>query len=159
MSIGTAITIALVVLLVIFIVLYFFGRRAQKKQEATQDQIAQTTQQISMFVIDKKIMRLMDAGLPEAATVNANFITKRAKVPVLRAKVGSQVMNLVCERDTFDRVPVKKEVKAMVSGIYVTSVKSMHGKQDALPEVKKSWFRRLSDKIQEKGGAAPVKSK
>ena len=34
MSIGTAITIALVVLLIGFTVLYFFGRRAQKKQEA-----------------------------------------------------------------------------------------------------------------------------
>lgn len=156
MSTGTIITIILCIAIIGVGVLYFFGRRAQNKQATQQEQINQAAQQISMFIIDKKIMQLKDAGLPEAATVNANFITKRAKVPVVKAKIGPQVMNLVCERDTFNQIPVKKEVKATVSGIYIISVKSMFGKQDVQP-VKKSWYRRLTETIQEKGGAAPVK--
>ena len=105
-------------------------------------QINQAAQQITMFIIDKKIMQLKDAGLPEAATVNANFITKRAKVPVVKAKVGPQVMNLVCERDTFNSIPVKKEVKAMVSGIYISKVLSVRGGQVQEPE-KKGFFKRI----------------
>ena len=157
MTTGTIITIVLCIVILAFGILTFVGRRAQNKQAVQQEQINQAAQQITMFIIDKKIMQLKDAGLPEAATVNANFITKRAKVPVVKAKVGPQVMNLVCERDTFNSIPVKKEVKAMVSGIYIMSVKSMFGKQDAQPEKKKGFFKRLSDSIQEKGGAAPVK--
>ena len=156
MTTGTIITIILCVAILAVGILYFFGRRAQNKQAVQQEQINQAAQQISMFIIDKKIMQLKDAGLPEAATVNANFITKRAKVPVVKAKVGPQIMNLVCERDTFASIPIKKEVKATVSGIYIMSVKSMHGKADVQP-VKKSWYKRLTEKIQEKGGAAPLK--
>ena len=157
MTTGTLITIVLCVAIIGVGVLYYFGRRAQNKQATQQEQINQAAQQLTMFIIDKKIMQLKDAGLPEAATVNANFLTKRAKVPVVKAKIGPQVMNLVCEKDTFEQIPVKKEVKATVSGIYIMSVKSMFGKQEALPAKKKSWFKRLSDSIQEKGGAAPVK--
>lgn len=157
MTTGTIITIILCIAIIGIGVLYYFGRRAQNKQAVQQEQINQAAQQISMFIIDKKILQLKDAGLPEAATVNANFITKRAKVPVVKAKVGPQVMNLVCEKDTFNTIPVKKEVKATVSGIYIISVKSMHGKQEAMPAKKKSWYRRLTETIQEKGGAAPAK--
>ena len=157
MTTGTIITIILCIAIIGIGVLYYFGRRAQNKQAVQQEQINQAAQQISMFIIDKKILQLKDAGLPEAATVNANFLTKRAKVPVVKAKVGPQVMNLVCEKDTFNTIPVKKEVKATVSGIYIISVKSMHGKQEVMPAKKKSWYRRLTETIQEKGGAAPAK--
>ena len=131
MTTGTLITIFLCVAIIGVGVLYYFGRRAQNKQATQQEQINQAAQQLTMFIIDKKIMQLKDAGLPEAATVNANFLTKRAKVPVVKAKIGPQVMNLVCEKDTFEQIPVKKEVKATVSGIYIMSVKSMFGKQEA----------------------------
>ena len=93
MTTGTLITIILCVAIIGVGILYYFGRRQQNKQATQQEQINQAAQQISMFIIDKKIMQLKDAGLPEAATVNANFITKRAKVPVVKAKIGPQVMN------------------------------------------------------------------
>ena len=54
-------------------------------------------------------------------------------------------------------MPVKKEVKAVVSGIYVLSVLGLHGKVEVAPPKKKSRFRRALEAAQEKAGAKPVK--
>ena len=62
----------------------------------------------------------------------------------------------MCDEKIFDSVPTKKEVKASVSGIYVTEVKGLHGKVKA-PEQKKSFFKNLVAKAQEKAGAKMVK--
>jgi hypothetical protein len=65
-------------------------------------------------------------------------------------------MSLICDEKIFDSVPTKKEVKASVSGIYVTEVKGLHGKVQA-PEQKKGFFKNLVAKAQEKAGAKMVK--
>ena len=142
---------------VILTVLYFLGRKLQARQEEQQTQIDAQAQQIAMFIIDKKKLRLKDAGLPEVFMKQANFFTKRAKMPVTKAKIGSQVMNIICDAALFDQVPVKKEVKATVSGIYITAVKGLRGKIVVEDNKKKGFFARISQKISEKGGAAPVK--
>ena len=153
----TLFLIILTVTLAIVAFLYFFGRRMQKRQELQDEQVATSSQQVSMFIIDKKKIRLKDAGLPEAVVNQTPKILRRSKVPVLKAKVGPQVMNLICENSIFDDVPVKKEVKATVTGIYVTAVKGLHGKPVVTEPKKKSRFARFVEKLQEKGGAAPVK--
>ena len=51
---------------------------------------------------------------------------------------------------------VKKEVKAVVSGIYITDVKGLHGKIDT-PVVKKKGFKAWVERMQEKAGAKSVK--
>ena len=57
----------------------------------------------------------------------------------------------------FDSVPVKKEVKAVISGIYITDVKGLHGKMPQAEQKKKGFFKRALEKAQEKAGAKPVK--
>ena len=80
-----------------------------------------------------------------------------SKLPIIKAKVGPQIVSLICDEKIFDSVPVKKEVKAVVSGIYVLDVKGLHGKTEAAPEKKKGFFKRLVATAQEKAGAKPVK--
>lgn len=147
----------LAVITVAVVVLYFMGRRLQKKQESSQEQLAAAAQQISMFIIDKKIMKMRDAGLPDSVLAQASALQRRAKVPVIKAKVGPQVMNLICDNAIFDQVPVKKEVKASVSGIYVNSVKGLHGPLAPVEQKKKGRFARWTQRLQEKAGAKPVK--
>lgn len=78
-------------------------------------------------------------------------------MPIVKAKVGPQIMSLICEEKIFDSVPVKKEVKAVVSGIYVLDVKGLHGKPVIQPPKKKSRFRQALEAAQEKAGAKPLK--
>jgi type II secretory pathway pseudopilin PulG len=154
-------TIVLLVILAILIIaviaLYFLGKKAQKKQSEQQAQIDAMKQTVSMLIIDKKRMRLKDAGLPQAVIDQTPKLLRGSKLPVVKAKVGPQIMSLICEESIFESVPVKKEVKAVVSGIYITDVKGLHGKQQAAPTKKKSKFKQLVEKAQEKAGAKPVK--
>ena len=144
------------VLLVGVIVLYFLGRKAQKRQEAQQAQIDANKQSVSMLIIDKKKMKIKDSGLPQMVIDQTPKLLRGSKLPILKVRVGNRVMSLICDEKIFDSVPVKKEVKASVSGIYVTEVKGLHGKVQA-PEQKKGFFKNLVAKAQEKAGAKMVK--
>lgn len=124
------VTIVLLVILVILIigtvVLYFVGKRLQKKQEAQQEQISATAQSVSMLIIDKKRVKMKDSGLPAAVVEQTPKLMRRSKVPVVKAKVGPRISVFLCDAEIFDTIPVKKEVKAVVSGLYITSVKGLH---------------------------------
>lgn len=150
--------ITLVILTIAVIVLYFLGKKAQKKQAEQQAQIDAYKQNVSMLIIDKKRMRLIDAGLPQAVIDQTPKLMRRSKLPIVKAKVGPQIVTLVADEKIFDDIPVKKEVKAVVSGIYISSVKGMHGKNN-VPQTtkKKSRFKQFLEKAQEKAGVKQVK--
>ena len=115
-------------------------------------------QTVSMLIIDKKRMKLKDAGLPQMVVDQTPKLLRGSKLPVVKAKVGPQIMTLISDEKIFDSIPVKKEVKAVVSGIYITEVKGLHGKVVVNQNTKKkSKFKQLLEKAQEKAGAKPVK--
>ena len=137
--------IVLVVLIGVCVALYFFGKKAQKKQAEQQQQMDAVAQTVSMLIIDKKKMKLKDAGLPAVVLENTPKYFRRSKVPVVIAKVGPKVMTLMCDAQIYPIIPVKKEVKATISGIYITGVKGLRGPLDT-PEKKKGFFARLRNK-------------
>lgn len=149
--------VILIVVIVVFVVLYFVGKKAQKKQAEQQQMLEANKQTVSMLIIDKKRMKIKDSGLPQMVIDQTPKMMRNTKMPIIKAKVGPQIMSLICEERIFDSVPVKKEVKASVSGIYVLDVKGLHGKPVAQPEKKKSRFKQLVEKAQEKAGAKPIK--
>lgn len=149
--------VILAVLVVAAVVLYFVGKKAQKKQAEQQQMLEANKQTVSMLIIDKKRMKIKDSGLPQMVIDQTPKMMRGTKMPIIKAKVGPQIMSLISDEKIFDSIPVKKEVKAVVSGIYIIGVKGLHGKVEAKPEKKKGFLKRLSDKIQEKGGAKPLK--
>lgn len=137
--------VILVVLIVACIVLYFLGKRAEKKQAEQQQQLDAVAQTMSMLIIDKKKMRLKDAGFPQIVIDNTPKYLRRSKVPVVKAKIGPKIMTLMCDAQVYPLIPVKKEVKATVSGIYITAVKGVRGPLET-PQKKKGFFARLTGK-------------
>ena len=131
----------LVILLVVFIALIIVGNKLRKKQESQQEQIDAAKQIMSMLVIDKKKMKLKDAGFPSVVLENTPKYLRRSKVPVVKAKVGPKIMTLMCDASIYDLIPVKKEVKATVSGIYITAVKGVRGSLETPPKKKGFWAR------------------
>lgn len=143
--------IVLAVLAVVFALLYFAGNKMQKKQMAQKEQIAEAAQMMSMLVIDKKMMKLKEAGLPKMVLDQTPKRFHNAKMPIVKAKVGPQTLNLICDDGIFDDLPTKCEVKAMVSGIYITEIKSVRGKKHVTKEepVKKSFGAKMRAKQRE----------
>lgn len=146
-----------VVIVAAIVALYFLGKKAQKKQAEQQELLESNKQTVSMLIIDKKRMKLKDSGLPQVVLEQTPKLMRGSKLPIIKAKVGPQIMSLICEEKIFENVPVKKEVKAVVSGIYVLDVKGLHGKADIASPKKKSRFRRALEAAQEKAGAKPIK--
>ena len=80
------------------------------------------------------------------------------EVEALNVELVNKVKKeLLTDEKIFDSIPVKKEVKAIVSGMYIVSVKTAHGKTDPVPQKKKSAFKKMVEKLQDKTGANPIK--
>ncbi len=159
MKTGTIVLLVILAVLIgVLVALYFFGKRLQKKQDEQNERIQAYKQPVVMLVIDKKKLKLKESGLPDEVISQTPWYARRSKVPIVKVKVGNKIMNLIADDKIFDMIPIKKQVKAMVSGIYIVEVKGMRGQKLVTDtNVKKSWFRRQMDKLQEKAGAKPVK--
>ena len=147
------VTIVLLVILVILIGLlvglYFFGKKTQKKQEEQQAQIEASKQTVSMLVIDKKRMPLKESGLPQMVIDQTPKLLRRSKMPIVKAKVGPKISILIADEKVFDLIPVKKEIKAEVSGLYIVGVKGIRGKLDDTFMKKKGFFARFKKSAEE----------
>ena len=141
--------IVLAVIAVILGLLYYFGKKAQTKQAAQQEQMEAMKQTVSMLIIDKKKLRMKDSGLPQMVIDQTPKMMRRAKLPIVKAKVGPRIMTLICDAAIFDQIPVKKEVKATISGIYITDVRGVRGPLEQ-PKPKEKFFQRMKNKIAKK---------
>lgn len=142
--------VILVILVAAIVALYILGKKAQKKREEQAAQIAAAAQTISMLIIDKKHMKLKDSGLPAAVLEQTPKLMRHSKMPIVKAKVGPKIMTFICEDSIFDTIPTKKEVKAVVSGLYITKVKGLRGAVEQAP--KKSKFWQKFDRIKQQRG-------
>ena len=132
--------VILLVLVIALALLYYFGQKAQKKQAAQQEQLEATRQVVSMLIIDKKRLKLKESGLPQIVIDQTPWYMRRTKI-------GPKIQTLISETTIFDSIPVKKEIKAVVSGIYITEIKSVRGGRVEAPQQKKSLRVRLSEKL------------
>lgn len=139
------ILIVLAVVVVILAVLVVIGQKMQKKQQASQADIEAASQVVSMLVIDKKRLKLKDANLPKMVTDQVPKYMRIAKMPFVKAKIGPRVMTLIADAKIYDAIPVKTEIKAKVSGMYITEIISSRGKVDPVPK-KKGFRAKLAEK-------------
>ena len=127
-ALGTAWIVTLVILAILIIALVIvgvWGNKQQKKSADAQQQLQDAAQPMTLLVIDKKRMKISEANLP--------------KVVIVKAKVGPRIMTFMCDEKVFDMIPVKQEIRAMVGGIYILSVKSLRGPALVTPPKKTFW--------------------
>ena len=128
-TVNIVLLVILAVLVVGLIVLYFLGKKAQKKRDEQEAQLAANAQTVSMQVVIDQTPKMM----------------RRSKLPIVKAKVGPKVMSLIADEAVYDLIPLKKEVKATVSGIYITKVTGVRGPLEK-PQGKKSFRARMQEK-------------
>lgn len=138
--------VILVVLIGAIIFLTIWGKKQQKKMDDAQEQIAANSQNMTMLVIDKKRMKLNQAGLPKMVVDSTPKLLRRSKVPIVKAKVGPKIMVLISDEKIYDMIPIKQEIKATVSGIYITKVRSLRGPALVAPP-KVGFFKRMKNKV------------
>lgn len=139
----TVVTVILVILLILLAVLYFFGRKLERRQRESESMLKAAEQTVSMLIIDKKKLKMKESGLPKMVIDQTPKYMFWAKIPVVKAKVGPKIMTLIADERVFQVLPVKAEVKVVVSGIYITQIKSVRGGKLETPPKKKGFFSRF----------------
>lgn len=143
---STVLNVILVILIIIvaaLAVLYFLGRKLEKRQVEQQALMEAAAQTVSMLVIDKKKMKIKEANLPKIVYEQTPKYMRWAKVPVVKAKIGPKVMTLMADERVFQALPVKTEAKVVISGIYITKIKSVRGGAVPAAPKKKGFFARF----------------
>ena len=143
---NTVLNILLLILIiaaVILAILYFLGNKLQKRQLEQQQMLDAAAQTVSLLVIDKKKLKLTQAGLPKMVVDQTPKYMRWTKVPVVKAKIGPKIVTLIADARVFECLPVKTEAKVVLSGIYITQIKSVRGGSIPTPPKKKGFFARF----------------
>ena len=106
----------------IIVILYFGGKNNQKKAEKQNAQLRASAQNVGMLIIDKKRMKMKESGLPQVVIEQTPKKMRNSKLPIVKVKIVPKVMNLIADENIFDKIHTKKEVKAVVSGIYIIDI-------------------------------------
>ena len=146
MSFWNVLLVIIVILAILLVVLYILGSRMQKRQAEQQTMIDASKQTVSILAIDKKKLKIGDSGLPKMVIDQTPWYMRRTKLPIVKAKIGPRIMTMVADEKIFDLIPLKKEVKATISGIYITDVRGVRGPLEQ-PKQKEKFFRRMKNLI------------
>jgi len=117
--------------------LYFLNRWANKRAAQQQEMVAQHKQSATIYIIDKKKDKITNANFPKAMADQIPRMSKIMKVPLVKAKIGPQIMTLLCDDKVFAALPVKKTVSVEMAGLYIVGMKGMKTKME-LAEMRKS---------------------
>ena len=145
-TIFNVLIVILLIVLVAMVVLYFVGTKLQKRQVEQQQMLDATAQTASILVIDKKKLKITQSGLPKMFIDQTPKYMRWSKIPVVKAKIGPKVMTLIADARVFEALPVKTEAKVVISGIYITQIKSVRGGAVPTPPKKKGFFARFRKK-------------
>ena len=145
--------IVIVVLGAIIAGLYFLNRWAGKRVAAQQDMVEKTKQSASIYVIDMRRDKAANVTLPKVVMDNLPRTAKMMKMYFVKAKIGPQIVTLMCEKTVFNALDVKKTFQVELAGIYIASVKGMKTKYELNQARKKKKMKAKEEAKSKKKGA------
>jgi len=122
--------IAFVVAAAIGAALYFLNRWASTKMVEQQETMDRVKQIVTIFVIDKKKDKPINSTLPNEVKKQLPKIYRVMKMPLVKAKIGPQIVTLISDKKVYDALPLKKNVKIELAGIYIAGMHGMKSKKD-----------------------------
>ena len=103
--------------------IYFLRRNMKQKMEDQQSMVKQHKVATSILVLEKKKDRVTNANMPKSVLEQIPKVYKIRKVPLVKAKIGPQVMDLLCDEEIYEKLPVKKTVRVDLAGIFIAGIK------------------------------------
>lgn len=67
-------------------------------------------------------MKLKSAPFPAELYEKTPLYLRWMKVNVVQVKIGPRVVNLLCERDIFDQIPIRTTIQGKISGVYLQEI-------------------------------------
>lgn len=129
-------------LIIVFIVailgvgFYYLNRWATKKMTAQNEIISTMKQTQTIYVIDKKRDKIENVKMPKGVVEQMPKYNKMMKMNFVQAKIGPQITTFICDKNVYDAMPLKKNVKVEMAGIYIVSICGMKSKSE-MKEIEK----------------------
>ena len=117
------ILIVLVLVAVGFVAYRIIKSKVQKKMDDQQQLVNQHKVPVSILVLEKRKDKIANANIPKSVIDQIPKVYKIKKVPIVKAKIGAQVMDLLCDEDVFDKLPERKTVRVDLAGIFIAAIK------------------------------------
>ncbi len=126
MTLLDVLIVVAIIVVVFFGITYYLNKKNMKKVIQAQEFIEQNKMAVQIFVIDKKIDKPTPANMTKAVYEQMSKTARMRKVPLVKAKVGPQIVTLMCDKSVYQILPVKKNVKVDLAGIYIVSIHGMN---------------------------------
>ena len=101
----------------------FFRKRVKNRMDEQQSMVDQHKVSMQILVLEKRKDKVANANIPKNVIDQIPKIYKIRKVPLVKAKVGPQVMDLLCDESVFDKLPEKKTVQVDLAGIFIAGIR------------------------------------
>ncbi len=103
--------------------IYFLRKKFKKRMVDQQVLVDQHKVTVTILVLEKRRDKISNASFPKAVVEKVPRIYKIKKIPIVKAKIGSQIVDLMCDEAVFDKLPDKKSVKVELAGIFIAGIK------------------------------------
>jgi len=110
--------------------LYFLNKWASTKMVEQQETMDRVKQMVTIFIIDKKKEKPDNSSLPKEVKAKLPKMYRLMKIPLVKAKVGAQIITLISDQKVFDALPVKKNVKVELAGMYIAGMQGLKSKKE-----------------------------
>ena len=137
---GDYLFLAFIIIAVLGVSLYFLNKWASTKMVEQQETVDRVKQMVTIFVIDKKKDKPANSTLPKEVKAKLPKVYRFLKMPLVKAKVGPQIVTLISEQKVFDALPLKKNVKVELAGMYISGMQGLKTKKEmqAMARAKKT---------------------
>lgn len=131
MTVGDWLILIVVIIAVIAGLLIFLNRKAYKKMDEQNEIIQQTKMLQTAYIIDKARDRITNINsLPKAVTENVPKWSKYMKMYFVKAKIGAHIVTLIADKRVYNAIPVKKNVKLEIAGLYIINMIGMKSPEE-----------------------------
>ena len=104
-------------------VFIFFRKKIRRRIDEQQSMVDQHKVSAQILVLEKRKDKVANANIPKNVIEQIPKLYKIRKVPIVKAKVGPQVMDLLCDETVFDKLPEKKTVQVDLAGIFIAGIR------------------------------------
>jgi len=111
------------VVLVVIILFFFLRKKLKQKMDEQQTLVNQHKVTTAILVLEKKKDKISNANMPQSVLKQIPKVYKVKKVPIVKAKIGPQIMDLLCDENIFDKLPERKMVNVELAGIFISGIK------------------------------------
>ena len=114
--------IGLIIIGIAAYILYRYNRKVSKQMYEAQDMIAQHTQTMQVFVIDKKKARPKPELVGKQVYDQMTRLNRLNKMCMVKVKIGPKIMVLLCDQPVYDALETKKSYRLDMAGMYIVGI-------------------------------------